>query len=410
MTRRARWMLRYPAPPAARFSPARRIRMLSDPPSRAVTRPLLAAGALACLAACGGDELSNSRGAWKPGEEWRLVPQATIGAAEGEGPDVFARIVDVEIDALGRVWVADGTLNQIRVFDSTGAHVRSIGRKGGGPGEFDGISGMDWAADGTLWVLDGGNTRFAVYDTAGRFITTHRRDVNITVTPWPLGFDSRGNLYDRASVAGHDDQEERVVRFDPALQPRDTFRVPPFEEPFFKVVREQGGNRSISRVNVPFSPGQEWRLDPEGFVWVAVTDRYRLTRYRFDGTVDRVVERPTRPRPVSAEQRRKMLESYRGFQQTGGRIDESRIPKTHPVIMSFFAGDDGTLWVLPFRGGEPVMDVFAGDGTYLGEALLPRRLQPSPAPAFRGDRMASVVVDGDGVQSVMLLRIEKPAR
>jgi sugar lactone lactonase YvrE len=371
-------------------------------------RPLFFAAMLACLSACGGDRVPDASGAWKPGQEWRLTLQTTIGSADGEGPDVFAQIVDVELDAMGRVWVADGQQHQIRVFDSAGAHVRTIGRKGGGPEEFRGIAGMDWGADGTLWVLDGGNMRFAVYDTAGRFIATHRRDVNIVTTPWPLGFDVRGNLYDRASVVSHDDKEVRLVRFGPGLQPRDTFPVPPFEDPVFEVAREQGGNRSINRVNVPFSANQIWRLDPEGLVWVNVTDRYRLTRYRFDGTVERVVERPAQARPVTAEQRKQILDNYRRFEQSGGRIDESRIPKTHPVIVDFFVADDGHLWVMPYRGGPAKMDIFTPDGTYLGEVSNPARLLPSPVPAIRGDWMAGVGVDEDGVQSVLLIRIQKP--
>lgn len=379
-------------------------------PLRASAVPIAALALATLSSACGGGGADDGRGAWKPGQEWRLVPQTTIGSVEGDGPDVFAQVVDVELDPMGRVWIADGQQHQIRVFDSTGVHVRSIGRKGGGPEEFNGIAGMSWAADGTLWVLDGGNLRFAVYDTAGRFVTTHRRDVNITVTPWPLGFDSRGNLYDRASVTSHDDPEERIVRFAPVLQPRDTFRVPPFPEPMFELVREQGGNRSISRVNIPFAPTQQWRLDPQGHVWIAVTDRYRLTRYRFDGTVDRVVERPAKPLAVTAEDRRKMLESYGDFQRSGGRIDESRIPRTKPVMDWFFVTSDSHVWVRPIRGGTPVLDVFTPNGDYLGEVSLPGRLLPSPTPAVRGDRMAGVVVDEDGVQSVVLMRIEKPAR
>lgn len=371
---------------------------------------LLAATALACLTACGGGADENHGGAWKPGQEWRVVPQAAVGSVDGDGPDVFAQIVDVEIDPLGRVWVADGQQHQIIVFDSAGTYVRSIGRKGGGPKEFNGIAGMSWAADGTLWVLDGGNMRFAVYDTAGRFITTHRRDVNITVTPWSLGFDRGGRLYDRASVTSLDDTEQKVVRYGPALQPRDTFRIPRFEAAVFEQVREQGPDRRINQVNVPFAANQIWRLDPEGFIWIGTTDRYRITRYRFDGTVDRVVERPVQPEPVTAEQRKRALDGLRGFQRSGGRIDESRIPSMHPVFGHFFVSDDGHLWVLPYRGDGKSMDIFAPDGRYLGVASVPRLLQPVPLPAFRGDRMAAVVVDGDGVQSVLLMRIEKPGR
>lgn len=222
------------------------------PSPRAVARATITAVALACVCgACSG--VDDQGGAWKAGEEWNIVEQARIGSADGEGPDVFASIVDVELDPMSRVWVADAQRHQLRVFDSAGAHVRTIGRKGGGPAEFNGIAGMDWAADGTLWVLDAGNSRFAVYDTAGRLVTTHRRAANVVVSPWPLGFDRHGYLYDLAGVTRADDAE-RLVRFAPGLQPRDTFLVPPFQVPMFEVVTQQGKNRSINRVNVPFAP------------------------------------------------------------------------------------------------------------------------------------------------------------
>lgn len=372
----------------------------------------ISAAVLACaLTACGsaGADRAAPSAAWSEGQAWRLVEERRIGSMDGEGADVFGWIVDVEMDALGRVWVADGQGHRISVFDSSGAHVRTIGRKGGGPQEFDGISGMSWAADGNLWVLDGGNMRFAVYDTAGKFIATHRRDVNVVVRPWPLGFDRQGSLYDLGSFDGQEPERTSVVRFGPGLQPRDTFRIPAYEEPYFEVTQQDGGSRNITRVGIPFAARQEWRMDPEGSVWVAVTDRYRLTRHRFDGTVDRVVERDARPLPVTAEQRRKVLEGFEDFRQKGGRIDESRIPKTHPVLAAFFFGDDGHLWVLPSRSTDVVADVFAPDGTYLGEVPLVGRILPSPVPAIRGGRMAAVSMDADGVPSVVVLRIEKPA-
>lgn len=377
-------------------------------------RPFLLASLVALasfLGACGSADAEDApgEGAWGESQAWRLVEETRIGSADGEGADVFGWVVDVALDPLGRVWVADGQGNRISVFDSAGTHVRTIGRKGGGPEEFDGISGMDWAADGNLWVLDGGNMRFAVYDTAGRFIATHRRDVNVVVSPWPLGFDKGGSLYDLGSFTGQEAERTSVVRFGPGLQARDTFRIPAFEEPVFEVTQQDGGNRNITRVGIPFAPNQQWRMDPEGFVWVAVTDRYRLTRHRFDGTVDRVVERDARPLPVTAEQRQKALEGFGDFRQKGGRIDESRIPRTHPVISGFFFGDDGHLWVIPSRSTDVVADVFAPDGAYLGEVPLAGRILPSPVPAIRAGRMAAVSMDEDGVPSVVVLRIEKPA-
>lgn len=372
----------------------------------------LVTAALACLSsACGDATAETPRGAWGEGEAWQLEQQVRIGSTDGGGPDEFAWVVDVELDALGRVWVADGQQHQIRVFDSAGAHVRTIGRKGGGPEEFDGIAGMDWAPDGTLWVLDGGNMRFAVYDTAGKLVTTHRREVNIVVSPWPLGFDAHGRLHDLGSFTASSERQ-KVMRFGPGLAPQDSFLIPAFEEQVFEVSTQDGGNRSVSRIDVPFSPRQLWRMDPQGNVWVAVTDRYRLQRHRFDGSVDKVVEGTARPRRVTREDRERALEGYKDFTQKGGKIDASRIPGTHPLIADFFFGEDETLWVRLTTGrNEPVaFDVFDGSGTYLGRVQTPTFLGISPAPVFRDGRMAATVPDEDGVPSVVVMRVEKPGR
>lgn len=353
------------------------------------------------------DDRVAERGLWARGQEWRLGEISRIGSGMEDGPASFGRISDVALDAMGRVWVADEMQHEIRVFEADGRHVRSFGGMGGGPAEFLGIAGMDWAPDGSLWVLDGGNMRFAVYDTTGTLITTHRRENNRVVSPWPLGFDAAGNLYDVGEPVGN---RERIIRYDPALQPRDTFQLPAFELPAFEVTRKQGNTTNITMVTVPFAGIQEWRMDPEGFAWVGVTDRYRIERHRFDGTVDRVIEQQVRARPVTPEQRRRALAGHEAFEREGGRIDASRIPKTLPVFQDFFFDDKGNLWVMRTAGrNEPKpADVFDRAGRYLGQVLLPTRLLSSPAPIVRGERMIGVVQDEDGVESVVVLRVEKP--
>lgn len=382
---------------------------------RSTRRPplsLLAATIASISAACAAPDAGPADappGAWAPGQAWRLEESVRIGSADGGGPDEFAWVVDVALDGHGRVWVADGQQNQVRVFDSAGAHVRSFGRKGGGPEEFDGIAGMDWGPDGNLWVLDGGNMRFAVYDTSGTLVTTHRREVNVVTSPWPLGFDEQGRLHDMGSFTDSDPRS-KVMRFGPGLAAQDSFLIPAFQEQFFELVQQDGGNRSINRVNVPFASRQVWRLDPEGNVWIGVTDRYRLERHRFEGGVDRVLEGTARARPVTAEDRESALANYSDFTRRGGKMDPSRIPDTHELFASFFFGDDGAVWVkLSTEQSEPTtLDVFDGSGAYLGRVQAPSRLHSAPAPVFRDGRMAAVVVDEDGVPAVAVMRVVKP--
>jgi hypothetical protein len=376
----------------------------------------LAVAVLALCAACGGDDSRDTAGgAWRSGGEWRLVKEAQIGAANAEGPASFANIVGVQVDGLDRVWVADGQHQEVRVFDARGRHVRTIGRKGGGPEEFGQIAGMGWGPDGNLWVVDGGNSRFAVWDTAGRLVTTHRRASNMLTIPWPGGFDAQGRLYDTGS-SGADFNREALVRSGPDLQPRDTFVIPVFEEQSWEVVTEgsarrggRAGGRSIMTVSVPFTGSQVWRVDPQGNVWLSQTQQYRLERHAFDGTPNLVVERPTPAIKVASEDRERALERLKGFKERGGQIDETRIPDTYPALVSFFFDDAAHMWVFPQLGPDtPALDVFNPAGGFLGRVSAPGLVLPVPTPAVRGNRFVGIVRDEDDVETVWVMRIEKP--
>ena len=57
-----------------------------------------------------------------------------------------------------------------------------------------------------------------------------------------------------------------------------------------------------------------------------------------------------------------------------------------------------------------VVDVFDPAGTFLGRVTPPGRIVPSPAPAIRGNRLVGLVRDEDDVETVWVMRIEKPGR
>lgn len=383
--------------------------------------PALAAGLLLCLLSAGCQSDNNEpaesvpvihnagRGVWPAGREWHLVEEARIGSVSDDGPAVFGTVVDIALDGYGRVWIADGMQQDIRVFEPNGKHVRTIGRKGGGPTEFARIAGMDFSPAGQLWILDAGNARFVVYDTAGSLVGTHPRNATLSVTPWPGGFDSKGNLYDVAAFSGGV-TAEAVVRLDSAMQAADTFRLPAFKGAFFESSTGDARNRTVRQVNVPFTGQQIWRVDPHGSVWVAVTDEYRFERRSFDGSVERIVEREYTPLRVSRQERQRILESYESFVRQGGKIDENRIPDHHPPLLAFFFDDRDHLWSIPtyLPVRNPSFDVFDSRGTYLGTVQVPVRVLSRPSPVVRGNRMIGVIRDETDVQSVVVLRIEKP--
>lgn len=353
---------------------------------------------------------NESRGVWTSGREWHVVEEVRIGSSDGAGPDAFADVIDVTLDPLGRVWVADAQRYQIQVFDASGTHLRSIGRKGAGPGEFGNISGMAWSPDGRLWVLDGGNSRFAVYDTAGNLLSTRSRSSIITTSPWPGRFDRQGMLYDLdARPRPNGAIIPLIVRSDSTGQHRDTLVLPEYHPEVFSITQGDERNQRTTQVGVPFTGRQAWTIDPQGFVWIANTAQYRIERHGFDGTVERVIKRNPAPVVVTRAERDQMLENYRHYTERGIKIDLARIPDHHPPLTSFLFDDSGNLWVnLASRPGEGrMLDVFDPEGRYLGRVRLPVP-QRTALRAIRGNRMALVTRDSLDVPTVVVMRLQKP--
>lgn len=380
-------------------------------------RRSVALAACLLLAACGGESASTGfvvdtlpggrvvasntgTGAWKNGEGWTLVEELRIGAADGEGPDMFSGIQALQADPLGRVWVADQGTREIRVFGTDGRHVRTFGRKGGGPGEFEGVMGMSWAADGTLWVADGNNNRYTVLDTAGRMVATHRRASGMVHIPWPGGFDGRGRLHD---VVPGENFRPTVVRYGPDLKQADTVPLPEYQPARFEIVRD---GRTRMSATVPFTPSREWHVS-RGGVWVGTSDAFRVHRLGDRGDTAFTVERQYEPVPVTGAERDTAVAQMKWFTDQGGKVDASRVPTHKPAFQGFFEDDQGYLWVRPYarEGQAEGYDVFDPAGRYLGHVEMPAS-SGFVQPVVRGSQLYATVLDDDDVPYVARYRIQ----
>jgi len=132
--------------------------------------PLLAASSLWTLAACGtaGTASDGTNVDALPGLE--LEEEMRIGSVDD--PELgFSQIGGVVLDRDGNAFVSERLERKIRVYDPTGALLRTIGRRGGGPGEFQTLSDFGVVGD-TLWVYDSPQRRITLFDRTGRMLTT----------------------------------------------------------------------------------------------------------------------------------------------------------------------------------------------------------------------------------------------
>ncbi len=347
---------------------------------------------------------------WSAGDEWVLGEDLRIGTLDGTGPDMFGALTDFEVDRYGRFWLFEGQAQEIRVFDSDGRFIRTVGRKGEGPGEFNQVIGMTWGPDDHLWLVDPSNNRLSVVDTTGAFVASHPTIGGIVVMPWPGGFDRTGQFYTYGvDTSVEDDFALVMVRHGLDLQPIDSVAPPeyPGEREYYEIKNES----SWMMTGVPFTPSMEWRLGRDGTYWGGLTGEYRIFQLSWEGDTLRSIRRDYEPLQVTESDLDEAKERLDWFVEAGGKADWSRIPATKPAFDDFVIDDDGYIWVQmvtePENEGR-LFDVFDPAGRYLGEVLAPFPVELNPAPIFRDGYMYAVSEDELEVPFVLRARIERP--
>lgn len=96
-----------------------------------------------------------------------VEPRPRLDLGEGGALELFSRIVTIRVQGSGNVVVANRNPPELRVFDSNGRHVRTIGRKGQGPGEFQDIDDVVGRRGDSLAVLDNSARRFTFFGPGG---------------------------------------------------------------------------------------------------------------------------------------------------------------------------------------------------------------------------------------------------
>jgi hypothetical protein len=357
---------------------------------------------------------NGAAGVWSEGEAWRTVEVVRIGSADAADPLVlFGDVWDVTLDALGRIYVLDRQPNEVRVFDETGRHVRTLGREGGGPGEFRNPIRLAWGPDHNLWVLDEGNARYSVFDTAGNFRDSHSRRIGGWGYAMQWIFDETGRLYEPGyAVDPATGEYGRVyIRHSVAedVVPTDTFGLVRYDASASShTLRSEGG---LTVVGIPFAPRLTWHFDGVDGLWFAVNDAFRLYHSSLAGDTSRIVERETEPIPVGEADRQAIRERFASFGEPAVNQIIARVPAMKPAFETFVVDDRGYLWVVRTSGTGQlrsvrgvVFDVFDPDGRYLG--AVQADVGTYPPPRIIGDRMVGVVRDELDVPYIVLHRIE----
>ena len=366
------------------------------------------------------------------GAEATLVPEVAIGRLDGPEEYLFGRVTSIAVDDFRRVYVLDDQAQHVRVYDSEGVYLETLGGRGEGPGEFTRAESMAVLPDGRLVVRDPGNLRVQVFGPGAGDRNEWPYLSGNFYTPRALYTDVRGRTFLFSRIRDSSgDLVMHIVVLGPDGAPVDTLPEPSsdFEPSRVRAedTDEEGNTSSVSSV-VPFSPFFRWSVHPSGHFLTGLSSEYRIDLVRDDGVLR--IERQSTPIPVSDAERDHELEStvrMIRLSVPGWNWNGPSIPRDKPVFKGLLSGRDGRIWVWlsteaysvendnynpdnPFSEQvswiEPTRyDVFESDGTYLGVVATPDEFSTYPDPVFEGDHVWAVTRDELGVQRVVRYRI-----
>jgi hypothetical protein len=346
--------------------------------------------------------------------------------------------VGVALGQIGRVAVSHRGLIavvqpqdfNVRVFDSAGTPVATIGRRGEAPGEFSRMFGasMGWVGD-TIWVFERSVGRTSFFGPDGKFLRVES-DAALLLPP---GDQPEGEARDRRTsveVTALGGATIRSVSFSPGAP------IPAWIAITDAAIRRDGGlvlvaadprgrfTRLLGEVRepvectkrsgqlfamIPLCPKVLYAVSPDG-QRVATAHPTGRDTYRIEVVATTGDATPTiitqRVAPVRADQAakdsvRKSLTAGQTLPVDVQRwIDELPIPDWYPPVEHVLLGADGTIWAKEYqdRGTPQRWRVFNAWGRELRSVTLPGGVDVRWA---RLDSIWAVQEDADGVEGLV---------
>jgi len=108
-----------------------------------------------------------------------LIPNLTIGVEDGDENLMFGRIIRIDVDGRGNIYILDGKSRTVGIFDREGKPLRAISVPAGqGPREATNLSGIAVTPGGTLFISD--MRKIIVYGPDGEYLRTFLVDFMIS--------------------------------------------------------------------------------------------------------------------------------------------------------------------------------------------------------------------------------------
>lgn len=359
---------------------------------------------------------------------WGVEGEPILDLGGGDQPaEEFTSIRGAIRFGDGRVLVAEGGSNELRLFGPDGGFLATWARKGQGPGEFSFVTAPIPQGGDTVLVTDASAARTARFAPDGRFLDQiqHPRSPSDSsyanlIRPWHDGrllMELRRMAPPPASPTGPVRRDSFALGW-MALGGGtfDTLLVVPASESYPGEFSE-GGHSFLSYGALTF--GKDTRVGHDGrrlFVGTNATNEILLY---LDGALRRVIRNATPAEPVTEEHRAQFLrEREASFQRStaseelrniwrANLLRNARYADVFPFHDRLMIGDDGALWVEMWRRYDDEgrrFVLYDTTGRAIARAEFPERTRPlQVGPEY----LVGMWRDPDDVPHVRVWRIRR---
>lgn len=296
--------------------------------------------------------------------------------------EMIAEVSFIAVDDSDNLYVLDYKSHNIKVFDSDGNYVRTIGKQGQGPGELNTPGGLQILLDGTLLVEDTLNRRLAYFKPDGQFIKNDSiADRTSLIT---LIVDKSGGYLGRELIIEESKLFWEVRRFDKDLKP------------LFTIDRIEFPNPITDNINV-FDQVFFFAFDHDGNILYGNPKDYTIKVFSPDGKLVKKIEKKYDPRKLTDEEKEKILER---IPTVGINIKDRLIfPKNYPAFETFTIDEEGRLIVRTNNQGknkdENIVDVFDTEGRLI--TRFPMKASPR---IWKNNKLYAIEENEDGINVI----------
>jgi len=289
----------------------------------------------------------------------------TVGDQGGDTEALYkVNSGNTAVDDRGNIYVLEWDAQRVHVFDSTGARVRTLGKRGGGPGELQFPLGLSVSGSGVVRVADVGKRKFVQWNSEGQLLEEIAFPQRFT--GGSVGWTDSGMVIPVWAVDG-----QRVVLLDGAGA----------EKTLAAVSGQKGKELKLKSCGMGFT-NMKPIFSPD-LIWAAAGDRVVIARnpeYVIDefvgGRLVRSIRRNVPPRAATAEAAKASLGDAMRVRTDGGVrvcdvaevVEQQGFAPHLPTIGRMTIAPDGGLWVQRYTVDKKAaaIDLFDSDGRYTG--------------------------------------------